>query len=111
VAGKKLTAADGLSRRPYDEPDNLEDDEELQEDSFIVQINPDVFDSVTDNALAVDKTKRQWHVLSLTPEAESQNQSSDSSSPQAMGLGEVQQASTSPTAMIVLWAAQKRDIQ
>ena len=62
VAGKKLTAADGLSRRPYDEPDNLEDDEELQEDSFIAQINPDVFDSVTDNALAVDKIKRQWHV-------------------------------------------------
>ena len=111
VAGKKLTAADGLSRRPYEEPDNLEDDEELQEDSFIVQINPDVFDSVTDNALAVDKIKRQWHVLSLTSDAESQNQPSDSSSPETMRSDEVEQASTSPTAMIDLWAAQERDIQ
>ena len=111
VAGKKLTAADGLSRRPYDEPDNLEDDEELQEDSFIVQINPDVFDSVTDNALAGDKIKRQWHVLSLTSDAESQNQPSDSTSPGTMRSDEVQQASTSPTAMIDLWAAQERNIQ
>ena len=30
VEGRKLTAADGLSRRPYEEPDTLEDDEELQ---------------------------------------------------------------------------------
>jgi len=30
VPDKRLTAADGLSRRPYDEPDNLEHDEELQ---------------------------------------------------------------------------------
>ena len=33
--GKKLTAADSLSRRPYDEPGDLKEDEELQEDSFI----------------------------------------------------------------------------
>ena len=99
MAGKKLTAADGFSRRSYDEPDNLEDDEELQEDSFIVQINPDVFDSVTDNVLAVDKIKRQWHVLSLTSDAESQNQPSDSTSPETMRSDEVQQASTSPTVM------------
>jgi len=33
--GKSLTAADGLSRRPYDEPIGSEDDEELAEDSFI----------------------------------------------------------------------------
>ena len=47
IAGNKLTAADGLSRRPYDEPANLEDDEELQEDSFIAHIEPDIFDSVS----------------------------------------------------------------
>jgi len=111
VPGKKLTAADGLSRSPYDEPDNIEDDEKLQEDSFIVQINPDVFDSVTDNALAVDKTTRQWHVLSLTPEAEGQNQPFNSTSHEATGSGDVHKASTSPSAMIDLWAAQERDIQ
>ena len=43
VQGKKLTAADGLSRRPYDEPGDLSGDEELQEDSFIAQIQPDIF--------------------------------------------------------------------
>jgi len=59
-----------VSRRPYEEPDNLADDEELQEDSFMVQINPDVFDSMTHNILTVDKTRRQWHVLSLMSEAE-----------------------------------------
>jgi len=69
------------------------------------------FGSVTDNALAVDKTKRQWHVLSLTPEAESQNQPSDSTSHEETGSGEVQQASTAPSAMIDLWAEQERDIQ
>jgi len=46
VAGSKLTAADGLSRRPYEIPTNLEDDEELQEDSFIAHIEPDIFDPV-----------------------------------------------------------------
>jgi len=30
VEGRKLTAADGLSRRRYEEPDTLEDDEELE---------------------------------------------------------------------------------
>ena len=43
VAGTKLTAADGLSRRPFDPPTDLVVDEELQEDSFIAQIEPDVF--------------------------------------------------------------------
>ena len=51
VEGKKLTAADGLSHRPYDEPANLEQDEKLQEDSFIAGIEPDIFDSVTDLSL------------------------------------------------------------
>jgi len=40
VEEKKLIAADGLSRRPYDEPGDLSGDEELQEDSFIAQIQP-----------------------------------------------------------------------
>jgi len=42
--GKSLTAADGLSRRPYDEPIGSEDDEELAEDSFIAHISPDLFE-------------------------------------------------------------------
>jgi len=43
VPGKKLTAADGLSRRPYDVSTNLDEDEELQENSFIAQIDPNIF--------------------------------------------------------------------
>jgi len=46
--GKKLTAADGLSRRPYkDTKVDEEDDEELAADSFITEITPDLFDTVT----------------------------------------------------------------
>ena len=74
VPGKKLIAADGLSRRPYDEPDNLEQDKELQED--IVQMDPDVFDSVTDNALKVKQEERQWHVLSLSAEEDDKDHQS-----------------------------------
>jgi len=44
VPGKKLTAADSLSRRPYDVPTNLDEDEELQDYSFIAQIDPTIFD-------------------------------------------------------------------
>jgi len=47
VEAKKLTAADGLSRHPYDEPGDFKEDEELQEDSFIAQVEP----SVTDKGL------------------------------------------------------------
>ena len=88
-----------------------DDDEELQEDSFIVQINPDVFDPVSDNALAVSKSKRQWHVLSLTPEAEGQNQPLDTTSLERTGSVEVQDALILPSAMIDLWAAKEYDIR
>ena len=46
--GKNLTDADGLSRRPYEDTKVDEDeDEELAEDSFITEITPDLFDTVT----------------------------------------------------------------
>jgi len=57
VQGKKLTAADGLSRRPYDEPGDLSGDEELQEDSFIAQIQPGIFDYAPNN----DRRPKQPH--------------------------------------------------
>ena len=54
--GKKLTAADGISRHPFPEPLMTEDDDdEIAEDSFIAQIDSNVFDSVTD----VDKEDKQ----------------------------------------------------
>jgi len=65
IAGNKLTAANGLSRRPYDEPTNLEDDEELQEDSFIAHIEPDIFDSVSNYDLKHGHRDNRWHVLTI----------------------------------------------
>ena len=56
--GKKLTAADGLSRRPYENTNvNEDDDEELAEDSFITEITPDLFETVTSSKQK--KTRRQ----------------------------------------------------
>jgi len=68
VEGKKLTAAYGLSRRPYDEPTNLEEDEELQEDSFITAIDPDIFDFGINSGFNVKERDRQWHILNLSTE-------------------------------------------
>ena len=108
VEGKKLTAADGLSRRPYDEPTNLEEDEELQEDTFIAGIEPDIFDSVTDNGLKVKKTMSQWHVLSLDLEdsaSQTQGESQDPSS------SDSQDDRALSVEMIDLWSSQNRDIR
>ena len=66
---------------------------------------------MTDNALTVDKTRRQWHVLSLMPESEGQKQSSDTTSHETTGSVDAQNASTSSSAMIDLWSAQERDIR
>ena len=47
---KKLTAADGISRRPFPEPTTMtDDDDELAEDSFIMQIEPDVSEGTTED--------------------------------------------------------------
>ena len=44
-----MTAADDISRRPFPEPLLTEDDDdEIAEDSFITQIDSNIFDSVTD---------------------------------------------------------------
>ena len=61
----------------------MEEDEELQEDSFIAGIEPDIFDFVTDSGLKVKKTISQWHVLSLDLEdsaSQTQGESQDPSS-------------------------------
>ena len=60
VAGTKLTAADGLSRRPYDPPTDLDADEELQEDSFIAQVDPNIFEPVTTDKI---RLKNYKHIL------------------------------------------------
>jgi len=60
-----------------------------KEDSFIVQMDPDVFDSVTDNALKVKQEERQWHVLSLSVEEDEKDHQST----------------------IDLWSAQEQDIR
>jgi len=73
VQGKKLTAADGLSRRPYDEPGDLSWDKELHEDSFIAQIQPDIFASTQNNGRRPKQPHIQWHVLSINAQNEVTN--------------------------------------
>jgi len=107
VPGKRLTAADGLSRRPYDEPDNLEHDEELQEDSCIVQMDPNVFDSVTDNALKVKQEERQWHVFSLSIEEDKKDHQSVTDSQTRPEHDNLQNVPASSSAAIDLWFAQE----
>ena len=63
VAGTKLTAADGLSRRPVESPIDLEVDEELQEDSFIAQIDPDIFQPVANDRPRLIPYKNSQHVF------------------------------------------------
>jgi len=65
VAGTKLTAADGLSRRPYDTPTDLDADEELQEDSFIAQVNPHIFEPVLTDKIRLPRQTYSKHVLAV----------------------------------------------
>jgi len=105
IAGNKLTAADGLSRRPYDEPANLEDDEELQEDSFIAHIEPDIFDSVSNYDLKHGHRNNQWHVLTID--------STDNSveSPDSLQISpSVEADDVSNSQLLDLWSSQGKDI-
>ena len=76
--GKKLTAADGLSRRLYEDTKVDEDeDEELAEDSFITEITPDLFETVT--SLKQKKRRRQNRglITSLDEESDEEQDESD----------------------------------
>jgi len=110
VEGKKLTAADGLSRRTYDDPQDLSDDEELQEDSFIAQIDSDIFGSVTDNALKLDRQMSQWHVLTLNAEDEI-NKDPQTSSQDTMTADGSQDIPPQSAEVVDLWSTQGRDIE
>ena len=70
---KKLTAADGLSRRPYEVPIELEIDEELKEDSFIAQIEPDIFEPTNKIKPRPDRHRRQWHILTIDADEQQTN--------------------------------------
>jgi len=110
VEGKKLTAADGLSRHPYDEPGDLTGDEELQEDSFVAQMEPDIFDSMTDNGLRIKQPHTQWQFLSINAKDEdasdTQNQPRDRNLPNG-----TQDLTTQPSETIDLWSVQDKDIR
>ena len=108
VEGKKLTAADGLSRRPYDEPVDLYEDEELQEDSFIAQVDPDVFDSVTNNDLKIKRRNRQWHVLTINADEEHAHASLHQPQDENLSSGTAQSQSSEITD---LWSTQDKDIR
>jgi len=69
--GKKLTAADGLSRRPYEDTKvNEDDDEELAEDSFITEITPDLFDTVTSSKQKKTRRQSRGQITSLEKESD-----------------------------------------
>jgi len=54
-----MTAADGLSRRGYpDPPSSLDDNDDLAEDCFIANIDPNVFDAVAENESKIRKIDR-----------------------------------------------------
>ena len=80
VSGSKLTAADGLSRRPYDTPVNLDGDEETQEDSFIAQIDADIFESTVNSKLRPPKRTSDRHISSLNPIIDELTTKTDASS-------------------------------
>jgi len=66
-----LTAADGLSRRPYEDTKaDEEDDEELAEDSFITEISPDLFDTVTSTKQKKRRRQNRNLIASLDEESD-----------------------------------------
>ena len=76
--GKKLTAADGLSRGPYEDTKvDEEDDEELAEDSFITEITPDLFDTVTSSKQKKRRRKNRGLITSLDEESDEVEDGSD----------------------------------
>jgi len=76
--GKKLTAADGLSRRPYEDTKvDEDDDEELAEDSFITAITPDLFDTVTSSKQKKRSRQNRGLITSLDEEPDEVEDGSD----------------------------------
>jgi len=67
--GKKLTAADGISRRPFAEPTSGDIDEVLAEDSYIAAVGEDVV--LTDEtACDASATPRRWTEIHFEYEAD-----------------------------------------
>jgi len=62
--GSKLTAADGISRRPFPEP-LVEEDDELKEDSFIASVHTDIFDLNVDNTTTPKKNRKPWTSITI----------------------------------------------
>jgi len=76
--GKKLTAADGLSRRPYEDAKvDEDDDEELAEDSFITEITPDLFETVTSSKQKKRRRQNRGLITSLDEELDEVEDGSD----------------------------------
>jgi len=88
----------------------LKEDEELQDDSFIAYLEPDIFNSVTDSSCKTKKPYRQWHILSINSGDDeidaSQDQPDDTNS-----FNRSQDLTTQPSQTINLWSTQDRDIR
>ena len=66
--GKKLTAADGLSRRGYPSPPTeLDDDDDLADDSFLACIDTDIFCTETERKQKIRRTddRRAWTAINF----------------------------------------------
>jgi len=75
--GKKLTAADGISRRPFPEPTTMtDDDDELAEDSFIMQIEPDVSEGTTEDG-SDGRVDKQWTMIQFDYDTDGSKENSE----------------------------------
>jgi len=62
--GSKLTAADGISRRPFPEP-LIEEDDELKEGSFIASVHTIIFGLNVDNTTTPKKNRKPWTSITI----------------------------------------------
>ena len=110
MAGTKLTAADGLSRRPLESPIDLEVDEELQQDSFIAQIDPDIFQPVANDRQRPIPRKNSQHVSPIGNNDDG-TVSGTSSDGLTNDLSQSVKAGNTKNDVIDLWSAQELDLQ
>jgi len=85
----------------------LDVDEELQEDTFIAQIDPDIFESTGNVRLRPSKHTNHRHILSLNPKNEDPTAKTDASSNSPISPSVMHNAKDE---FIDLWSPQGHDL-